>query len=383
MIGTSFWRGHLSQVESSGVVTQCYREGKRVEIVFTCKNVGHGFLSLSFAPGEQGAQCTYIAWGPELIETKPTVRGCLTIQDGGATFDGEWYEYDDGEVHDFSIAISDCDLTVATPAPLPPSQLIGDGVLDVDAHIAKLDQSAYTNWLSTGTSPMRPGVYLLLPRKRKGGIAEAGYALWDGMHWYGSTDTLAALRVVDPGWMVLDDDELGEWCGVSERAFEQIRASLLETKRDYSRRLLPQMLEELKRTETNMLQAWGAARAAFRKVCADVDEGRVHKLADHVRMKLNDWTVANAHFAQQPELKNLDLEDQPPEQAYDRVKAALAKARRGIEEWTKYWEDPASAAAREDSDGVGRTTSTTDWERWKLHGVGAQLQGHYGGGKRR
>lgn len=377
MNGTIEWYEPGSRMNFSGVVKYCYRNGDWMCVVCTCSGYGYGELAIPLASGRQHAVCKYTTDDWKTI-TEPLVSGTLLWQPDSAVFTGTWFDATlELEASDVVITVTDCDLGVSSPAPASPRQLIGEGIRAVEAIVDNLSSHHLTAWQAGNTLPQHPGIYALQwPVDQNRGTA-VRYALWDGVDWFGETESIEELAEVHLGWRLMCEDVTRSWMGLTKRGSRLVMLKLARRYRSWCERALPRVIADLDQSRKTLMQNWDNAYSHFHILREAAEMAHQFDPASRRLLKKLDFEVLRRDFLQVPVLDIRTSDVRPPETMYEQLIQAQVSCNEQLAYWHEYWNKRLSLADVEGSS----ASSVVDWSKWleKFNGAGwVRAHGSYG-----
>lgn len=246
-----------------GEVTTCSQDDTKLNVVFTCHNVGEGQITLAITTVEQFASARFVYTGTR-ERTYAGVVGRMSWQPGSLQFEGHWDDQDDDTVWSFSIEVEGFDFAPGTTgcgyAPDPEME-------SLDEILGTLDRRYLTDWFEPEVTPARPGIYRVEPHFSASGYL--AYAAWDGVSWSGARPRVDELDNLVSHEHVLHGGR--SWLGLTEEGARRVSLLLDGVRRRDIERKNAILLASLRQEEAELARAREAAHAVYRQLLAQID----------------------------------------------------------------------------------------------------------------
>jgi len=349
-------------------------------VVHICEGYGVGELAIALTGEVQTVACNYQSDDDEK-PSKPLVNGRLVWQDDSAVFSGTWFDPDsENEASDVLITVDGCDLTVSVCAPESPSRLIGRHIDIVGDLIAELDTSHFTVWCGASIPPTLPGVYAVQWPDDESHGSDVYYAVWDGVDWFGPTETVKQLSTVHLAWRLIDDAATMTWRGLTRKSNNAVAASI---EREYSRHCekdLPDLVAKFEHARDTLRNAWDSARERFHTLQQAVRIADQFNSTDRRILKSLNLARVAKDFEQDPSEMLGVVPDGSLEDKHEYFTEARRLCNEQTGDWHAYWAKFPKLDGAMEKSGM----AVVDWDRWldSFHnGTWRRLHGSYGTGK--
>ena len=363
-----------------GKVTICKQDDTRLNVVFTCRDVGEGQITLAITTAEQFASARFVYDEDERTRTFAGVVGRMSWQPESLQFEGRWDDQDADTVWSFSIEVEEFNLapgtTGSSAAPDPQMESL-DEILDT------LDRRYLTDWFEPDVTPALPGVYRVEPHYLA--TSYLAYAIWDGTGWSSArrnVDELANL-----GWQERVVQGERYWLGLTEEGTRRVSRLLDDVRRRKMECTNSQLLVDLRHKEKEVARARADAHAVYEGLVMQIDRSeRTIAARTDLREKLD--RLVRADLDSPTESTFVETVERTVDDAHSQLEAALEQIAVRGGYWRSYWEvimskDPAFANTLTGKGQVVSHYGKDLKERLRKNGAMKPLPGSFGTKKRR
>jgi len=227
MQGSVIWESKAQGEVWEGKVTRCVVRGEDINVVFDCKELGEGQLTLTNMTGQQLVIGRFLYYGRHEA-TRVSVRGGLSGRLNVIVFEGAWTDPLDGTAEwQFFLEVEGVDglATSVTPAILDSAAVN----MTFTHLVSTLTPGLFTEHYDFDVNPSRPGIY----RVREVGQRQqdpSWYSWWDGVNWSATKSTIEGVLKLHTTASEIQSSRsspwVASWYGLTEEGWHAMREQL-------------------------------------------------------------------------------------------------------------------------------------------------------------
>lgn len=207
MKGMVTWKSEHLREEWDGEVEICVKQGDKINLVFSCTDLGEGQITLTDTDDVQVVTSRFLYYGRQ-DATQASVRGRFLRHSEAVVFEGVWTDPIDGTAEWAFLIDLDGDEVPQLGRASPAYDK------EMTSETSQLDAlpvpNRVTDWFPMDIEPVRPGLYQV----RFVGRTEAfSYASWDGAEWCIDKPTSGTPSRIRPRG---NRDNMASWRGLTE-----------------------------------------------------------------------------------------------------------------------------------------------------------------------